>query len=302
MNSSDSHLNKDVSNKDVPSAPVVLLLLDGWGIAPLSEANAITSADTPAFNDLVANYPVALLSAENKSLNARYLSLGAGSDLINENINPSATLNMILANAGLKQLKITETERLAALTYFFNGHSDNKAKEEEWKIISSEVGDNRIKSPLVSNKITAEFIKNLKADKYNFFTIALPTLDLAAQSGDIGTVKKAIRVIDNNVKKIAEAVLDKKGILIISAAGGNVENIKNMATELIDKDMTDNPVPLIIVGERFKGKTFGLKEPINNDLSLLAPAGNLGDLAPTILEIMNLPKSGMTGKTLIVKE
>lgn len=296
-------INNNISVEHPQLTPVVLLLLDGWGIAPASEANAFSSAKTPTFNSLVTDYPVALLSTGDRTLNARYLSLGAGSDLANENTNPSATLTRVFTNAGLKQIKITETERLAALTYFFNGHSETKTSGEDWKIISSDTSENKSKLPLVSNKITAELIKNLKTEKYNFFAVSLPTLDLAALSGDLGIVKKAIEAVDNNLKKIVSAVLDKRGILIISAAGGNVENIKNMATELIDYEMTDNPVPLIIVGDRFKGKTIGLSEPINNDLSLLAPAGNLGDLAPTILDIMNLPKpGGMIGESLIDKE
>lgn len=296
-------INNNSSVEPPQLTPVVLLLLDGWGIAPASEANAFSSAKTPTFNSLVSDYPVALLSTGDKTLNARYLSLGAGSDLANENTNPSATLTRVLTNAGLKQIKITETERLAALTYFFNGHSETKTSGEDWKIISSDTSENKSKLPLVSNKITVELIKNLKTEKYNFFAVSLPTLDLAALSGDLGIVKKAIEAVDNNLKKIVSTVLDKRGILIISAAGGNVENIKNMATELIDYEMTDNPVPLIIVGDNFKGKTIGLREPINNDLSLLAPAGNLGDLAPTILDIMNLPKpGGMIGESLIDKE
>lgn len=293
------------NNQDepLPLTPVVLLLLDGWGIAPESEANAISSEDIPNFNNLIANYPVALLEAKENTLNARYLSLGAGSDLNNENTNPAATLVRVIANAGLKQIKITETERLAALTYFFNGHSETKANGEDWKIISSQTVDDKKKTALVANKITTELIKNLKAEKYNFFTVAMPTLDLIASSGDLMLIKKAVKVIDNNLKKIVTAVLDKKGVLVVSAAGGNIENIKNMATELPDKEMTDNPVPLIIIGDNFKGKTIGLSEPINKDLSLLAPAGNLGDLAPTILDIMNLPKpGGMTGESLINKE
>lgn len=296
-------INNNNQDEPLPLAPVVLLLLDGWGIAPAGEANALAPAETPTFNGLITDYPVALLSAKDKTLNARYLSLGAGSDLGNESTNPAATLTRVIANAGLKQIKITETERLAALTYFFNGHSDVKTSGEDWKIISSQTSDNKTKSELVVSKITAELIKNLKTEKYNFFTVALPTLDLVAASGDLKIIKKAIKIVDNNLKKIVGAVLDKKGVLVITAAGGNIENIKNMATELLDKEMTNNPVPLIIVGDNFKGKTIGLSEPLNNDLSLLVPAGNLGDLAPTILDIMNLPKpGGMIGESLIGKE
>lgn len=296
-------INNKKQEEPLPYSPVVLLLLDGWGIAPISEANAIDPIDTPTFNDLIADYPVALLSAEDKSLNARYLSLGAGSDLNNENVNPAANITRVIANAGLRQIKITETERLAALTYFFNGHSDNKATGEDWKIISSQTGDDKTKTAEVAKKITSELVDSLKEEKYDFFAVALPTLDLVAASGNQKTIKKAIKIIDNSLRKIAEAVLDKKGVLIITAAAGNIENIKNMATELIDDEMTDNPVPLIIVGDNFKGVTIGFSEPINNDLSLLSPVGNLGDLAPTILDIMNIPKpGGMTGESLINRD
>lgn len=285
-----------------PVKPVVLLLLDGWGIAPVSEANAISAAKTPTLTELTKEYPVALLTTGDKSLNARYLSIGSGSDLANENINPAATLSRVISGASLKQIKITETERLAALTYFFNGRSDNKPNGEDWEIVSSEVGQDRLKLDLASNLITKGLIKNLKTEKYSFLAVALPSLDLAAATGDLKIIKKAIEGADKNLRKIVDMVLAKKGTLIISAAGGNVENIKNMATELVDKEMTDSPVFLIIVGEDFKGKTIGLSEPLNNDLSLLAPAGNLGDLAPTILDIMNLSKpGGMTGESLIDK-
>lgn len=289
-------------SEPLPSTPVVLLLLDGWGIAQKSEANAIASAKTPTFLDLIKKYPVALLEAHDKIINARYLSLGIGRDLADENIESTSSLSKIISEANLKQIKITETERLAALTHFFNGHSANKFIGEDWKIVSSKVGDHEVGLTLVSNRISKELIDALKADKYNFIVVAMPTLDLAAQSGDVKLIKKTIEAVDKNLKKIVEAVLHKKGILVISAAGGNAENIKSMVTDLIDKEITNNPVPFIIVGEDFAGKTIGLSEPLNDDLSLLAPAGNLGDLAPTILDIMNLPKpEDMTGNSLIDK-
>lgn len=300
MTNSTSH-----NNLDIPSSagPLVLLLLDGWGVAPLSEANAMTSAKTPYLDDLIKDYPVALLAASHKTINARYLSLGAGSDLNDENFVPPISLTKILAHHNLKQIKITETERLAALTHFFNGHEESRILGEEWDIVSSEAGDHSVKPVLALNRISREVVKALNSEKYNFLTVAIPTLDLVAASGDFEAVKKVLKSIDQNLRKIIESVLHKNGVLIISSACGNAENMKSMTTELIDKNITANPVPLIIVGRDYKGKTIGLSEPLNNDLSLLAPAGNLGDLAPTILDIMNIDKPvEMTGKSLIDKK
>ncbi len=290
------------NNSDLPpsAVPVVLLLLDGWGIAPASEANVFFATKTPTLSHLIKEYPVALLSVTEKTLNARYLSLGAGSDLAEEDIVTKVTLTKVLADNKFSQLKITETERLAAFTNFFNGHLETKSFLEEWKIVSSEAGDHSLKPMLALRRICRELIKAVKSDKYQFMAAAIPTLDLVAKSGDLKVIKKAAEVIDNNLRHIVAAVLAKKGILLISSAAGNVEYMKSMATELVDTDMTDNPVPLIVVGDEFKGKTIGLSEPVNDDLSLLAPAGNLGDLAPTILAIMNLPKpEEMRGHSLV---
>ncbi|MFA5130972.1 MAG: hypothetical protein WC467_00950 [Patescibacteria group bacterium] len=293
-------ISNSVPEDPLSVQPIVLLLLDGWGIAPASEANAFFAAKTPTLSALVKEYPVALLSTKEKTLNARYLSLGAGSDFADENIIPAITLTKILADKNLAQLKITETERLAALTHFFNGHQEEKLMYEEWKIISSEAGAQSLKSSLVLNRIGRELVKALKTDKYNFIATVMPTLDLVAASGDFKMIKKTVEAIDKNLRQIVSAVLDKKGIILISSAAGNVEYMKNMATELLDTKRTSNPVPLIIVGEEFKGRTIGLSEPVNDDLSLLPPAGNLGDLAPTILAIMNIPKpEEMTGHSLI---
>ena len=295
-------INNNSESDDLPLTPVVLLLLGGWGIAPSSEANAIFAAKTPNFLNLIKEYPVALLEAHDKTINARYLSLGAGRDLSDENIEVVSSLAKVISEANLKQIKITETERLAALTHFFNGHSETKFNGEDWNIVSSKTGDRELGPALVANRISKELIEALKTEKYNFIVVSMPTLDLVAASGDLKIIKKAAEAVDKNLKKIVEAVLDKKGVLIVSAASGNAENIKSMATDLTDKEITNNPVPLIIIGEEFKGKTIGLSEPLNDDLSLLAPAGNLGDLAPTILDIMNLPKpEDMTGHSLIDK-
>ncbi len=292
-------------NSEIPLAarPVVFLLFDGWGVAPLSEANAMTSAKTPCLDSLVKEYPVALIEAHNKTINARYLSLGAGQDLADENFVPNLTLSKILSSHNIKQIKITETERLAALTHFFNGHEEARVLGEDWKIVSSQSGDHNIKPVLVLNRINRELIKALESEKYNFLVAAIPTLDLVAASGDFKAVKKVVETIDKHLRKIVSLVLGERGVLIISSACGNAEYLKSMATELVDKNITDNPVPFIIVGEEYKGKTIGLREPINNDLSLLAPAGGLSDVSPTILSIMGLAKpEEMSGSSLIDKK
>jgi len=266
--------------------PIVLLLLDGLGIAPASEANAISLSQMPVFSRLVNDYPVALLNVKKKSLNARYLSIGAGCHLINENYKPSTDLSKLVSEAGYNQIKISETERLAALTYFFNAGREEKLSGEDWEVFSSRKEKEVAFSAL--NKISLSLKKALKTEKYKLLVVSIPSLDIAAQTEDLEGIIKTAESLDKKLAAVVEDILDSGAILLISAACGNAENIKNMATDLSDRKMTDNPVPLIIAGEGLSGKTFGLSEPLNGDLSLLAPSGGLEDITPTILELLDI--------------
>jgi bisphosphoglycerate-independent phosphoglycerate mutase (AlkP superfamily) len=287
--------------------PVVLLLLDGWGIAPATPVNAITSAKTPTVLSLIQEYPVAILETSKSSLNARYLTIGSGQELIEENIiaklSPAVTLTSVLAAAGFRQIKIAETERFAALTNFFNGGAETKLNGEDWKIVSSEAGDKTVKPLLALRRAVKEIEREVTAVQPRDFIVAvLPYLDLVARGGDLAAAKKAVETLDKFLRDIVNTVEAHGGVLIISAAAGNLERTRNLATELADTDQTDNPVPLMIVGPGLKGKTIGLADPLNEDLSLLAPAGTLADIAPTILAILGLAKPAeMTGRSLLSK-
>lgn len=280
--------------------PLVLLLIDGWGIAPAGEANALSSAKTPIFSGLIKEYPAAILKSYGKNLNLNYLGLGLGREMTEENIEPAGGLTKIIAAAGLAQAKISETERFAALTHFFNGHNENKENAEDWIIVSSESGNHENKPILALRRAVKETVKAIESDKYDFIVVSLPVLDLVASSGDFKAVKKAAEVLDSNLKKLLILAQEKNGVLVISASGGNAERMKNIATDLADSEATENPVPFLVIGEEFKGKTIGLADTLDNDLSLLEPAGTLADIAPTILKILDIEKPAeMTGESLI---
>ena len=295
--------NSGQNDSEIPLCPrpVVLFLLDGWGVTAATEANAIAGAKMPFFSKLLKEYPVALLETGAKSINARYLSLGSGCDLDDENQERALTLTSLVSAAGLKQVKITETERLAALTHFFNGHVENRAPKEDWLIVSSEAGGHVVKPTLALKRIAKKLIEVLEQEEIcHLIIVSIPTLDLVARGGDLIAAQKAANTLDKSLKKIISKILDKKGLALISAAHGNAEKMRQPGIDVIDTEITANPVPLILVGEEFKSRNIGWADPLNNDLSLLAPIGSLADLTPTILEIMGLAKpTEMKGHSLL---
>lgn len=298
MENSDSSEKSDLPRKH---QLVFLLLIDGWGIAAKNEANAISAARTPNFLKLAKEYPAASLEANAANINARYLILGSGLAVSDETQEVKNDLTAIIASHGLKQLKIFDSERLAALSSFFNRRREDKLADEDWLTISLENSRQEIDFFLGLKRVVRESLKAIKSRKYDFIIAACPILDLMAATGDFAGAIKAVEALDKSIKSLAAEILDHQGVLVITASGGNVERTKDMATDLPDKNMTDNPVPLIIIGHDFKGKTIGLKDAPDGDLSLLEPAGSLADVAPTILNLLGLPKTeDMSGDSLIV--
>ncbi|MFA6513806.1 MAG: hypothetical protein WCT50_00760 [Patescibacteria group bacterium] len=281
---------------------VFLLLLDGWGIAEKGEANAIGSAKTPYFFKLAKEFPTAILETGAGSVNARYLRLGAGCSFEDENGEAKNDLTKIISDAGLKQLKIFDSERLAALTSFFNGHREEKLIGEDWLTISVS-GDESFNVFLSLQKIIKDSLRAVKNDKYDFIVASIPILDAVASSSDFSEVIKAAEAIDKAIRRLAKEIIDRNGVLVVSSAHGNAERMRDMSTDLLDKNITDNPVPFIIIGQEFVGKTIGLKDAPAGDLSLLEPAGTLADIAPTILDLLKLERDDlMAGVSLIISE
>lgn len=281
--------------------PVILLLLDGWGIAPASEANALLTAKTPIFNSLVKEYPAITLGAGPLNWNVRYLSLGSGREISQEDEQISDTLTATVAAAGLKQVKITEAERFAALCHFFNGGREEKFAQEEWQIVSG--GGRQHKMLNDSRSIIKTLLEILAQEQWPDLTVvSLPYLDLVASSApaDQVLIAQAAEQVDKYLKKVKAAVLSRPAWLVIAAAGGNAEQMIDMRTDQINNYLTANPLPLIVAGPGLAGQTIGGADAPDGDLSLLTPTGSLADVAPTILSLLQLdPPTGMSGRNLL---
>ena len=215
-----------------------------------------------------------------------------------ENIN---TLGEVIAQAGLKQLRIAETEKYAHVTYFFNGFREIRSEGEEHILIpSAQVSSYATKPEMSALEINSKLINEVNTGDNDFILVNFANADMVGHTGDIVAAKKGIEVVDKCLGKLVKAILEKEGVILVTADHGNAEVMFNMQTGSIDKEHTANPVPFIVVGKEFEGKTIGFKEAPGGDLSLLKPQGILSDVAPTVLKIMGLSKGKeMSGRSLI---
>ncbi|MFO7807091.1 MAG: 2,3-bisphosphoglycerate-independent phosphoglycerate mutase [Candidatus Moraniibacteriota bacterium] len=216
-----------------------------------------------------------------------------GPDLNLKTAYHSSSVNNTLpvALSGERQIYIAETEKFAHVTYFINGgYPDPLGGEERIKIDSPEVRSYAEKPGMSSSEITEVVIKNLKADNYVFYGINFANTDMLGHTGDFEATKKGIEIIDKQLKKIFKVVKKQKGTLIVTSDHGNADQMLTFDGERVFTFHTKNPVPFILAS---KDKRFE-KIKLKND-------GKLANIAPTILEIMNIKKpKQMLEKSLII--
>ncbi len=212
----------------------------------------------------------------------------------NEAVNNS--LGEVISNHGLKQFRVAETEKYAHVTFFFNCGQIDPFKGEERQLISSPLVAHYNDVPEMSAiPLTDLTIRALTSNKYQFILLNFANADMVGHTGDLEAGIKAIELIDAQLGRLLEVVLDLKWVMIITADHGNCEVMRDLQTGEINKEHTANPVPFIILSDK-KRKTSLTEDP---DLSIEAPYGVLGDVAPTVLEIMNIKKPAeMTGISL----
>ncbi len=209
-------------------------------------------------------------------------------------------LARVLSEAGLKQLHIAETEKYAHVTYFFNGGKEQIFTGEERLLIPSPRVNSYDKKPAMSaRELTAKVIEKVKESVYDFIVINFANADMVGHTGNLQATIEAIEILDRKVGEIVDTILSYDGVVLITADHGNAENMYNLQTGEINKEHSNSPVPLFIVGQEFIGKSV-LVGTAGRDLSTVTPVGVLADVAPTILKIMGIKKPPeMTGSPLI---
>lgn len=275
--------------------PVVLLLIDGFGIDIFGEVNAISKAKPKFFSSLIKDYPIALLKNDSRDIRKRYWSLGTGEKL--ENFPNSHTcLSQILAENNLSQLKISSAYNYNLVNLLFNNYKDEPFIKEE-RIMN---GENKVDIYSDAKEIIKVSQKAISENTHDFILISLPILDQLSKKASFKETVKGVKILDDYIKKISQDVLNEDGVLVIMSPFGNAEYTKDLSTDWLNKEATNNPVPLILVANEFLGKSIGLADPLDDDLSLISPIGDLDIFLPTILNILKIKISeSLQEKSLI---
>jgi 2,3-bisphosphoglycerate-independent phosphoglycerate mutase len=198
-------------------------------------------------------------------------------------------LGELASQAGIRQLRIAETEKYAHVTYFFNGGEESEFPGEERILIPSpkDVATYDLKPEMSAREVTEALVQRLRGRDIGLVIANFANADMVGHTGNFEAAVRACEVIDECIGKVVNAAMDQKGKLIITADHGNIEQLIDYDTGMPHTAHTTNRVPVILVDEERK------KSRLN--------PGTAIDVAPTILELLGLPQpKEMTGHSLIV--
>lgn len=192
-------------------------------------------------------------------------------------------LGEYISAKGLTQLRIAETEKYAHVTFFFDGGKEvDYPNEKKILIPSPKVATYDLKPEMSIEIVTNTLLKELEENIYDLIILNYANCDMVGHTGNLEAAMKAVEAVDKNLGRVYEKIKELGGILLVTADHGNCELMVDECDNIITSHTT-NKVPFILCD-----KEHELKE------------GKLSDIAPTIVELLNLEKpSEMTGETLI---
>lgn len=198
-------------------------------------------------------------------------------------------LGEYLSGLGLRQLRCAESEKYPHVTFFFNDYHDEPFEGEDRILVPSprEVATYDQKPQMSAPEVTSEVVKRIRSDRYDVVIMNYANGDMVGHTGDLAAAVKAVEAVDYGVGRIVEATREMGGALIVTADHGNCEQMIDPATGGPHTAHTTYDVELLVVDDSYRGRR-------------LRPGGTLADVAPTLLEMMDLPAPPeMTGRSLI---
>lgn len=208
--------------------------------------------------------------------------------VIYEDKDIANTLGEVISKNGLTQLRTAETEKYAHVTFFFNGGKEGEFQGEGRKLIASpKVATYDLQPEMSAPELTKAVLELLEKNEYDVIIMNYANPDMVGHTGVFDAAVKAIKVVDEGMSKVVNKILELDGTVLITADHGNAEKMEDPETHDAFTAHTTYEVPMIYVSNNFKG-----------ELEL----GKLADIAPTMLEILNIEKPvEMNGQSLIKK-
>lgn len=200
--------------------------------------------------------------------------------------NLDNTLGEVISQNNMTQLRIAETEKYPHVTFFMSGGRENEFPGETRILINSpKVATYDLQPEMSAYEVTDALLKEIEADKHDAILLNFANPDMVGHSGMLEPTIKAIETVDECLGKIVDLIVSKGGTAIITADHGNADEVVTLEGSPMTAHTT-NPVPVIVTKPGVELREDGI----------------LGDLAPTMLELLQLEKPAeMTGNSLIKK-
>ncbi len=194
------------------------------------------------------------------------------------------TLGEVVAAAGLRQLRIAETEKYAHVTFFFNGGEERVFPGETRILVPSPAVATYDEAPEMSaSEVTDRLVAALDSGDFDVAIVNYANTDMVGHTGQLGAAIKAVEAVDGCLGRLQQAVRSAGGVLVVTADHGNAEKMQDKATGQPHTAHTTGAVPLIVIG----GRRLSLTD------------GRLADVAPTLLHLLGLKQpAAMTGRCL----
>lgn len=266
------------------------VLREGWGFDPYGDSSQKKHQTKPLLpgsfdrEAKISNLFFATMTEYNQSF-------ASNASVAFPSVSVKMPLGAVLADKGIRQLRMAETEKERFVTYYFNGQQELSFPGEDRLIIPSPKVPTYDQKPQMSaREVTDAFLERIGTDNsasYSFVLINFANADMVGHTGNLQAAKFACEVVDECIGKIVQRVSVLGGVVLITADHGNAEQLITSTGEM-GTEHTSNPVPFIAAGNMFLGKSQNLQ------------MGILADVAPTVLKLLDIPKpTEMTGRSLL---
>ena len=204
--------------------------------------------------------------------------------------NPANVLGDVVAGAGLRQLRIAETEKYAHVTFFLNGGAERQRPGESRILVPSpNIATYDLAPEMSAVEVTDRLVAAVADGAYDLIVVNYANADMVGHTGILAAAVRAVECIDRCLDRLAEAVAAAGGILLITADHGNIEQLTDPNSGEAHTAHTTNPVPVVLVD--------------GTAIDAVLRDGRLSDLAPTVLGFLGLEKPvEMTGESLLVRQ